>query len=189
MIEEGLGIVVNAKAANINLRLLGAVAFRVHCPRHGRLFELMDRSLSDLDFAGYSRERHAIEEFFERNGYVMDAESPMEAVLTGERLIFLRSDSLIHVDVFLDRLQMNHTIEFQGRLDLDYPTLPLAELVMEKLQIHEVTHKDVKDLAVVFREHDFGDSDSEKIDSMYIARILANDWGFYYTVMTNLAKC
>lgn len=38
------------------------------------------------------------------------------------------------------------------------------------------------------REHEIGDKDEETINAKYIAKLLADDWGFYYTATTNLNK-
>jgi len=79
-------------------------------------------------------------------------------------------------------------MEFTKRLDVDNPALPLEELTLEKLQIHDFTEKDAKDLAVLLREHSLGGG-LDEIDDSHIARTLADDWGFHYTVTTNLVKC
>ena len=49
--------------------------------------------------------------------------------------------------MFLDALRMSHTIEFKARLDCTPPTAQTADLLLAKLQIHEITEKDVKDMA------------------------------------------
>jgi hypothetical protein len=83
---------------------------------------------------------------------------------------------------------MCHDIDFKGRLELDHPTIPLAEMLLEKLQIVQINEKDVKDVIILLREHEIGDKDEETINAKYIAKLLADDWGFYYTVTTNLNK-
>ncbi len=37
-------------------------------------------------------------------------------------------------------------------------------------------------------EHDVGDADGELVNAGYIKRLLAQDWGFYHTVTTNLDR-
>ena len=53
----------------ILLRLLGATAIMVHCPKYGYLFKSFGRSLTDLDFATYSKFRGKLEKFFVNLGY------------------------------------------------------------------------------------------------------------------------
>mgnify|MGYP003288120217 CR=1 FL=1 len=69
-------------------------------------------------------------------------------------------------------------------------TLPLLckDFILEKTQIVEINPKDIKDSLVLLLEHSVDASGPDAIDSAYIARLLANDWGFYYTVTTNLEK-
>lgn len=83
---------------------------------------------------------------------------------------------------------MCHTIDFRKRLTIDYPTISLADWALEKLQIVKINEKDIKDLMILFLEHDVGDGDKETVNADYISKILSKDWGFYYTVTTNLTK-
>jgi hypothetical protein len=71
-------------------------------------------------------------------------------------------------------------------LEVDFPTIPLAELLLTKMQIVEFTEKDFKDTIVLLREHEIGETDKETVNCMHIADILSDDWEFYYTVTTNL---
>ncbi|MBF8285613.1 MAG: putative succinate dehydrogenase/fumarate reductase related rane subunit [Anaerolineales bacterium] len=41
-------------------------------------------------------------------------------------------------------------VKFQNRLHVDSPTIPLAELALEKLQIVHLNEKDVKDMLMLF---------------------------------------
>lgn len=98
------------------------------------------------------------------------------------------------IDVFMDRLDYSHTVEFgsnpeNGRLKLDSPTIDLADLILEKLQIHDITEKDIKDLVVVLLAHEVGGPDQNNVlDGVHIAAVLAADWGFWYDTKVNLDK-
>jgi hypothetical protein len=62
-------------------------------------------------------------------------------------------------------------------------------LLLTKLEIVEFTEKDAKDVIVLVRDHKIGDSDApETINAKYMAKLFANDWGFWYTATTNLKK-
>ena len=75
------------------------------------------------------------------------------------------------------------------RLEVDEPTIPLAELFLEKTQIVEITAKDLKDLIITFLAHDVaGTDDDDAVNGAYIAKMLSDDWGFYYTVTENIKK-
>ena len=47
---------------------------------------------------------------------------------------------------------------------------------------------DIKDVIVMFREHEVGIEGKETINSDYVSDLLSKDWGFWYTVTTNLGK-
>lgn len=105
-----------------------------------------------------------------------------------DRDIYENKTKRITLDVFYDRLNMCHSIDFVDRIENDFPTVTLADLVLQKLQIIEINDRDAKDIIVLFLEHKVGDTDEETIDGKYIAKLLSNDWGFYYTLTENIKK-
>lgn len=64
----------------------------------------------------------------------------------------------------------------------------VGSVFFEKMQIVKINEKDIKDVIATVREHNIGSTEDETINSKYIAKTLANDWGFYYTVTTNIEK-
>jgi hypothetical protein len=104
------------------------------------------------------------------------------------RHIYENPETGLHVDVFEDQLNMCHVISFLNRLSVDSPTLPRAELALEKLQIVTLNEKDIRDMLMLFAAHPVGDTDRETINGKYIAEIMSKDWGFYYTTSLNLGK-
>jgi len=185
-VSRATAIVCAAEEKGVRLRLLGAIAFRVHCPKYEYLHRGLGRSISDLDFIGYSKQRGQIEKLFLELGYVKRPPSLVTAYSLRE--IYMHPSQNIVIDVFFDKLQMSHDIDFKNRLEVDSPTIPLAELLLQKIQIVQLTEKDVKDIVVLVREHEVADHDKEAINLPYTSKILANDWGFYYTATTNLKK-
>lgn len=185
-LTEVYRILDKAREDSVELRLLGSTAFRIHCPKNQTLFDAMKRELTDIDFAATGQQRKKIKELLPKLGYILDQRVLLET--EGTRFYFNNPNSKVGIDVFFDKLEMCHTIELRDRLKLDYPTIPLAEMLLEKMQIVKINEKDIKDTAVLLLEHDLGPNDKEKIDSEYIAKLLSKDWGFYYTVTSNLEK-
>jgi hypothetical protein len=113
-------------------------------------------------------------------------------MLTGatgrHRQIFNDKDGNKAIDVFLGVLEMCHNIDYEGRLEVDSPTVPLAELLLQKLQIVQTNEKDVQDTIILLLEHDIGKGDRDEINGEHIAKVLAKDWGFYYTVSTKFRE-
>jgi hypothetical protein len=176
-------IVEAAASRNVTLRALGAVAFRIHCPGHLDLHAATGRGISDIDLAGYKKQGSEICDVMAQLGYELDK----TMLLQEDRYFFADKSKDVKADVFLDKLEMCHTIDFSHRLHLDSPTVPLEELLLEKLQIVNIESKDIIDVAMLLSEHSVG-SGQEGVDKAYIAGLLAADWGFYHTVSVNLQK-
>ena len=186
---EAVRIVEEAKKANLTLRVLGATAFRIHSPNNLKIHDQLERKISDLDFMAYSKDRRKIEKFFtEQMGYQAVRAALTPGLFAGRCIFINKSGGNSHVDVFLDKLDMNHVIDFKGRLEIDYPTITLSDLLLEKLQIVHINEKDIKDSFLLLLEHDVGEEDREQINMKYIAKLMGDDWGFYYTTTTNLKK-
>jgi hypothetical protein len=189
-IAEARKIVDGAQEHGITLRVLGATAFRIHCPGYEDVHKAMGRELSDIDFVTYAREERKLEAYF-YNGFHLEVERQQAALTPGlfaGRHIYVDQDTGMHVDVFIDKLDMCHVVDFRKRLHVDSPTIPLAEMVLEKMQIVTLNEKDVKDMLMLLATHEVGADDADRINGQYIADLLSKDWGFYYTTTLNLEK-
>lgn len=185
-IQEALGIVKAGEEKGIVLRLMGAIAVKLHCPQCSHLLKGMERSLTDIDLMSYGKCNRKMRSFFTELGY-----TPNERILAfygRDRHIYDNPEKGWHVDVFFDELKMCHKVDFRGRLELDYPTITPTDILLEKLQIVRINPKDVKDTIVLMREHSIGKQEKDSIDGDYISRLLSGDWGYYYTVTENLKK-
>jgi hypothetical protein len=185
MKKEGERLVAEGRDRGLHLRLLGAMAVQAHCPRYSFLTAKLGRVLSDIDFAAYGNERPNIAKMMRDFGY---NDLRLVSLFSTGRMIWSHKSNGLHVDIFFDKLQMNHEIPFMNRLELDPLTISLADIILEKMQIVHMNEKDVVDTIMLLREHAVGDSAQETIDAPYIAKLLADDWGFYYTVTRNLSE-
>jgi hypothetical protein len=181
-------LIARAEADDVALRMVGSLAYRVHCGRHADKLDQLGREIpQDLDLVAPSRTFRQLEKVFGDCGFVMDEQVAMASDRT--QLYFQERASGLGVDVYLGRLTYCHEIDFDGRLEQDSPTAPLAELWLTKLQIVELTGKDVSDMLVLLLEHELTDGEEpDTIDIERICGVLGADWGFYYTVENNLAK-
>jgi len=193
-LDEARKIVDEAKKKGVALRALGGVGIRLHsldyvdfCKRLDRM-GLGQQEFSDLDFLAYRKQRGIMEDFFSSVGYVKRITTLSTA--SSERQIYFHHEGWLSVDVFFDKLLVaNHPMDFRGRLELDYPTISLTDLLLEKLQIVEFSEKDLKDTLTILVSHNIEEKDErEIINSKYIATLLSKDWGFWYTTTTNLKK-
>ena len=116
-VKLALDIVEEAKKSNAMLRVLGAAAFRIHCPNNLKVHDALGRALSDVDFMSYLKEKNKIERFFTESLKYETIRAALTPGLFAGRCIFIdKSGARPHIDVFLDQLQMNHIIELKGRL-------------------------------------------------------------------------
>ncbi len=185
--EQELWRIIRAgDEGGLMLRVLGSLAFQLHCPRYGYLQAEMGRAYTDIDLAGYSRQSRAVGELMASLGYIENQE--VSVVSGGQRAIFAHLEHPIHVDVFYDRLDFCHIIPWTGRLEVDAPTIPLAEMLLEKMQIVKLNEKDVVDTIMLLLEHPLGDTDRETINLCRVAELCARDWGLWRTTTMNLDK-
>jgi hypothetical protein len=179
-------IIEASDEAGIILRVIGSLAFQMHCSEYGYIQEAMGRAYTDIDFAAYRKQSKEIKELMEGLGYTENRE--VFIVSEGERSIFDKPDTGLHVDVFYEKLDFCHVIRWEGRLEVDSPTIPLAEMLLEKMQIVQINEKDVIDTIMLLLEHPFGDIDKETINIKYVAELCSNDWGLWRTTTMNLDK-
>lgn len=186
MKAEGERLVSEATKRNLHLRLLGAIAFQAHCPKFNFLTPRLNRVLSDVDFAAYRKESRQISAMMKELGY--EEQSIVSLAWGDKRTIWDNRLNGMHVDIFFDKLEMNHDVSFQDRLNIDPLTISLVDMLLEKMQIVHINEKDIVDTTMLLREHEVGEASPETIDAHYIAKLLSSDWGFYHTCTTNLKK-
>lgn len=185
---EALNLVEEAATSSLLLRITGSVAIRLHCDQHWPLLvRLGRRPYHDIDFWGLGKDQRQIERFFSERGYIADPKVKHMHEWGIKRLIYEHPESAVKIDVFMDELVMAHTIDFKKRLELDYPCVSLADLLLSKLQIHEITDNDLMDVLVLLLEHGYGTGANE-IDIDHVAGVLGHDWCFWYEAMQNIAK-
>jgi hypothetical protein len=179
-------ILTASSNAGIIMRVIGSLAFQLHCQKFGYLQAAMGRAYTDIDFAAYHRQTKEIQVLMAGLGYQENRE--VFIVSEGDRAIFERSEVGIHIDVFYEKLAFSHIIYWNNRLEVDSPSIPLAEMLLEKMQIVQINEKDIIDTIMLLLEHPLGDTDHETINIKYIAGLCSNDWGLWRTTTMNLDK-
>ncbi|QGR15980.1 hypothetical protein [Sulfurisphaera ohwakuensis] len=184
LLERGKEIVDKAREKNVILRLIGGAAVAILAPKGSEVFA---RKYKDIDFFGISSQSKKISEVLESVGMI--GNKRFNALHGDRRLMFYDPKIDSTVDVFLDVFEMCHKITLKDRLAIMPYTIPPSDLLLTKLQIIKLTENDVKDLFALLTDLELGDHDDGKtIDINYIAKLLADDWGFYTTVTDNIEK-
>jgi len=168
------------------MRLVGALAFRTRCSNFGYLQDRLGRVFTDIDFAAYSRQKVDVMRLLTDLGYEED--TWVSRLFGDQRLVYHDHANQRHIDVFFDQMKFSHTLPLQGRLEADTLTLPLAELLLQKMQIVRLNEKDLIDTFMLLREHPAGETDAGHINIRIVAGLCAKDWGWWRTVTMNLQK-
>jgi hypothetical protein len=161
----------------VPLRLLGGVAVSLRCAR------VPHREFKDLDFATTKKRSGDAQALLRQLGY--EPHIGFNSMNAKERLLFFDELHGRQLDVFVGSFRMCHEIPLEERLDSDPRTVPLAELLLTKLQIVELNEKDVHDAVVVLDEHDVRDDD-DGVNAARVAELCAADWGLWRTITRNL---
>jgi hypothetical protein len=200
-VKEATAIVEKAQSRGVPLRILGALAIYAHCldmpdciKTHKALARNGDGNpmFTDLDLIAYKKQSRDVTKIIQEAGFKAD---PMLNWWFGDRMmVYEHPQTKLHVDIFFNKLEYSHDVLFgekpgSGRLELDSPTISLGDIVLEKLQPHQMGRKDAVDLIVLFMGHEVREQNSKNIiDGSYVGKVLSDDWGFWYDVTANLEK-
>jgi hypothetical protein len=106
-------------------------------------------------------------------------------------MLFYDLENKRQVDVFVGTFSMCHRLDLSGRLGEHAFGLDAADLLLTKLQIHEINRKDLVDAVRLLLTHENADigGGSAEPDAMSLDRLRAvtsTDWGWFTTVTDNL---
>jgi hypothetical protein len=153
-------------------RLIGGIAIELTVDRPPGL----RRPIVDVDVVTRRADRRTAEAAMAALDLTPDRE--VNALHGAQRQIWWTKDGRYHLDLFIGELRMCHRLQFEDRLDVPGQALAPEDLLLTKLQIVELTDKDVSDLAALL----LGTAANHR----RIAELCAADWGLYTTVQDNL---
>jgi hypothetical protein len=181
-VTEGRRVLGAAREAGLTVRLLGGVAVNV---RSRGLPQALTREYKDLDFATAKKSAGDLQKLLRELGY--EPHVGFNAMNGRERLLFYDNPNARQVDVFVSSFRMCHQIPLEKRLTVDEDTVPLAELLLTKLQIIELNEKDVRDAVALLLEHEVTDNDGG-VNAAQFAALCCEDWGLCHTITKNLVN-
>jgi hypothetical protein len=184
IVAEGERLLGLAAAGGVPLRLLGGVAVRIRAPE---LPPSLSREYKDLDFAVSKKRAGDTDKLLRDAGY--EPHITFNAMHARERALFFDDQHGRQVDVFIDSFRMCHQIPLNDRLGGDETTVPLAELLLTKLQIIQLNEKDVRDTVLLLHGHPVEEHDDDAVNGARIASLCAADWGLWRTITANLERC
>ena len=137
-LPEAIALARAAAEAGVGLKLLGGLAVRVLCPD----LPPRQRAGQDMDFACLSKGRKNTAAFLERSGCQPDRRFNN---LNGDRQMYFTAPSGRPIDLMVDRLSMCHVLDFRPSYGSHPLSLSAVDILLSKLQIIELNHKDVWD--------------------------------------------
>lgn len=188
-LEEARHLTDEAQKQGMILRVMGPIALHFYFPEYVDLYRRMERLgervFTDIDYASYGKFRNQMVPFFQQQGYALEKRAAM--ISGGTRLIFF-DGRIPMIDVFYDRLDYNHPIQYKGRLEIHPYCVSLTDLLLQKLQIVQINDKDLKDAMLLLLAAKVGETEAGMINAKYVAGLMSEDWGFYHTSTTNLGR-
>jgi hypothetical protein len=168
---------------SVPARLVGGLAVCLHSsPLHPAFV----RPYKDIDLVTPKGRGTEVGQLLGSLGYEGAAE--FNALNGHRRLIYGDPRTGRKLDVFVGEFFMCHQLPVTERIDEDPLTVPLAELLLTKLQIVELNQRDVLDAAALLYHHDVSDHDQDAINGARIAELCAADWGLWRTTNQNLER-
>jgi hypothetical protein len=183
-LAEAFRLIDLAAARGLQVRLMGGLAFHAQVPSWTAR---IDRERRDIDLATRAKDRRGFSELMTSSGYLADKQ--YNALYGHKQLYFVDAERQRPVDVLIDKLEMCHTFDFADRLGVEPRTLPLAELLLSKLQVAMINRKDILDIVALLSEHPLAAADDDgAINTRRITELTSNDWGWWRTVTRNLER-
>src|SRR5262249_47027245 len=178
-VEESKRLIGNSTKAGLTMRVLGGVAVCLQAPDEK---PLLPRKVGDIDVSTRQGGKRAATEVLTKAGY--QADEHFNAFHGARRLLFYDEANRRKLDVFIGDFSMCHVIPISDRLELEPLTVPLAELMLTKLQIVELNERDQRDIYNLVYHHDLNELEAD-----YIAVLCAKDWGLWRTTKTTIERC
>jgi predicted regulator of Ras-like GTPase activity (Roadblock/LC7/MglB family) len=185
LLSRARDAVTSAAQRGVCLRLLGGMAVKAVCRSAARI--TLPPEGFDLDFAVYGRDRKQLDLVMEGLGYTPHRR--FNALHGHTRLKYAAEQEGVALDIFVDTFHMCHRLPFAHRLELSEFALPLADLLLSKLQIVQMGEKDLRDIYAILCDCEPGPGGgATSLDADYVASTCGDDWGWYKTVTLNLEK-
>jgi hypothetical protein len=183
-VEEARRLLGMAQSRSVRLRALGGVAVSLSVPAGTPM--LIARTYQDIDLIIPKGEQQALGELMAVAGYVPDDE--FNAFNGHRRLLYYDVANNRQVDIFVATFSMCHEVPLADRLLIGDTTIPLAELLLTKLQIVELNTKDVGDILNLLYHHDPAAGSPGDLEGERVASCCASDWGLWRTATGNLDR-
>jgi hypothetical protein len=184
VVDEARRILEQAAVNSLPVRAVGGVAIRIH--GSDTPHPALARQYNDIDLVTKREKSREVTDFISSIGYRPD--QAFNTMNAGRRGLFHDLDNGRQLDLFVGDFEMCHRIPMAARLDVDAHTVPLAELLLTKLQIIELNEKDLCDIVALLIDHEVAEHDADTVNGAYVAALCADDWGLWRTCTLNIGR-
>ena len=184
ILAEARRLATAARERDIPVRLVGGLAVRIRAP--DTFHPALTREYKDIDLVTPKGRGKPVAGFIAEMGYA--PQEQFNAMNGHERLLFHDLANRRQLDVFIGVFRMCHEIPIGDRVTQDPVTVPLAELLLTKLQIVHLNEKDLRDIVAILHHHDVAAEDGDTIHGGRVAALCASDWGLWRTTKMNVER-
>jgi hypothetical protein len=179
--DEVRRVVAALSDAEVSAQILGGLGVFLRCPSAAT--PPLAREYKDLDLVVSGSDGRRLAEVLTDAGYVGDEQ--FNLMHGHSRQLFWDEGNGRQLDVFVDEMEMCHKLDFRRSLESGPGVLPVADLILAKLQVVEINVKDLQDCVALLADHEIGPG---ALDPDRISALFANDWGWWRTGTENLRK-
>jgi len=183
--SEWQQIISEAAKSKTTLRVMSSLATWLCCPKSRAL--LAPPENKQLDCAARSTQRESIRRVVEHWGY--QTNQPLDEFYSSPRLYFANPARAVALTIHLDAFAMYHQLDLTPFLAQEGNTLSETALLLLRLQLVEMPEAGLRELNALLLDHDWSwRTEPGKIDVSQIARLCADQWGWYKTATINLQR-
>lgn len=176
LLDEALRLIDRGREIGVDARLIGGLGILHHDP------ELRERGgsrpINDIDLMVPSGQHRFLARLLVEAGYT--PEERFNALNGHRRMVFHAAEW--DLDVLVGIFEMCHRIDMTARFALDYPTLPVTDLLLTKLQIVKLNAKDVGDIVDLVAAHGLDEGPGDQVDLVHLRSLVRDNWGLWRTI-------
>ena len=185
IVNKAIRLCEALKSTGVEFRLFGSCAIRLRCKTSTGILDRLNRHPKDIDGVVLLAGRNRLRAMLLDSGWEDDIQ--LMAQTDGQQMRFLHAQDRIVLDVSVDALRYCQTLDVRGRFGLDWPTLPLADLLLSKLQIHELATNDVVDILALVSAFEASELDDCSPHLSRVVSIASHSWRWYKSLTHSLS--
>jgi hypothetical protein len=176
-----LQLATKTRTEGVKFRLFGSSAIFMKCIGGTDILTKNNRVIKDVDAVLPRYDVPKFRQLMKTWGWQEQLE--LTALTDGTRLRFIDfNDRMMVLDVAVDSLKFNQSLKLTGRFEIDWPTIPVTDLILSKLQIAKLSMNDLVDVAALLDRFNAVPSDEGEISLLRIEAICAHSWRWHRAV-------